>query len=105
MAQGVEVENGIVTNNEETFIEVMSSGLQLTRSPGKNIVYTGSALLVIGIFVMFYIRERRIWLLVKADAPGQPGEVLFAMSSNRKTMDFENEFIRHKQNLAELLKG
>jgi cytochrome c biogenesis protein len=79
--------------------EVLSSGLQLTRSPGKNIVYAGSVLLILGVFVMFYIRERRIWLLVK------PGEVLFAMSSNRKTLDFENEFEQHRKNLANLLKG
>jgi cytochrome c biogenesis protein len=85
--------------------EVQASGLQLTRSPGKNIVYTGSVLLILGVFAMFYIRERRIWLLVKPEDQGQPGEVLFAMSSNRKTLDFENEFNRHKQNLAELLKG
>jgi len=71
----------------------------LTRSPGKILVYAGSALLVLGLFAMFYIRERRIWLLV------QPGEVLFAMSSNRKTLDFENEFDRHKKNLAGLMKG
>lgn len=85
--------------------EVQASGLQLTRSPGKNMVYTGSVLLILGIFAMFYIRERRIWLLLKPEQPGQPGEVLFAMSSNRKTLDFENEFNRHKQNLAGLLKG
>src|SRR5690606_23386337 len=41
-----------------------ASGLQLTRSPGKNLVYTGSVLLVLGIFAMIYIRERRIWMLV-----------------------------------------
>jgi len=40
--------------------EVQASGLQLTRSPGKNIVYTGSVLLILGVFAMFYIRERRI---------------------------------------------
>ena len=89
----------------DSFGEVLSSGLQLTRSPGKNIVYGGSVLLILGLFVMFYIRERRIWLLVQPEAPNQPGEVLFAMSSNRKTLDFENEFNQHKKNLAELLKG
>ena len=85
------------------FDEVMSSGLQLTRSPGKNLVYAGSVLLILGVFVMFYIRERRIWLLVKAEGAGRPGEILFAMSSNRKTLDFEKEFNMHKQNLTELL--
>lgn len=85
----------------EKFDEVKSSGLQLTRSPGKNIVYAGSVLLILGVFVMFYIRERRIWLLVK---PKQ-GSVLFAMSGNRKTLDFEKEFDDHKKAIADLLKG
>ena len=49
---------------------------------------------------MLYVRERRIWLLVKPRA----GTVLLAMSSNRKTMDFEQEFSRHKTHLAALLK-
>ncbi|MCE5181712.1 MAG: cytochrome c biogenesis protein ResB [Betaproteobacteria bacterium] len=83
----------------KNYEEVLSSGLQLTRSPGKTLVYSGSVLLVLGLFAMFYIRERRIWLLV------QPDTVLFAMSSNRKTLDFENEFRQHQQNLAGLLKG
>ena len=83
----------------DSFEEVTATGLQLTRSPGKNIVYAGSFLLTLGVFVMFYIRERRIWLLVKPGA----GRILFAMSSNRKTIDFEKEFVRHKSNLAELL--
>ncbi len=83
----------------DSFEEVTATGLQLTRSPGKNIVYAGSFLLTLGVFVMFYIRERRIWLLVKPGA----GRILFAMSSNRKTIDLEKEFVRHKSNLAELL--
>lgn len=83
----------------KNYEEVLSSGLQLTRSPGKTLVYSGSVLLILGLFAMFYIRERRIWLLVKPDT------VLFAMSSNRKTLDFENEFNQHQQNLAGLLKG
>lgn len=82
------------------FEEVMASGLQLTRSPGQNIVYGGCVLLMLGVFFMFYIRERRIWLLVQP----RLGTVLFATSSNRKTMDFEQEFSRHKTHLAALLK-
>ncbi len=65
-----------------------ASGLQLTRSPGKNLVYLGSILLVIGIFAMMYIRERRVWLLFKADAK----RVQVAMSANRKNQDFEQDY-------------
>lgn len=77
-----------------------ASGLQLTRSPGKNLVYSGSVLLVLGIFAMIYIRERRIWLLIKP----QTNHVLFAMSSNRKNRDFDQEFAQYQHNLQDLLR-
>ncbi len=76
-----------------------ASGLQLTRSPGKNLVYSGSLLLVLGIFAMIYIRERRIWLLVKP----QTQQILFAMSSNRKNRDFDIEFVQYRESLEQLL--
>jgi cytochrome c biogenesis protein len=78
-----------------------ASGLQLTRSPGKNLVYSGSVLLVLGIFAMIYIRERRIWLLIKP----QDNTVLFAMSANRKNRDFEIEFNRYQSQLNTLLQS
>ncbi len=83
----------------ESFEQVQASGFQMTRSPGRNIVYLGSLLLTLGVFVMLYVRERRLWLLVK---PG--GEVLLAMASNRKTLDFEKEFARTREELQTLLK-
>jgi cytochrome c biogenesis protein len=81
------------------FEQRQASGFQLTRSPGKNLVYGGSLLLVLGIFAMIYVRERRIWLLL------QPGtqRVLFAMSANRKGRDFEIEFARYREQLQALL--
>ena len=78
-----------------------ASGLQLTRSPGKNLVYSGSVLLVLGIFAMIYIRERRIWLLVKPQA----NEVLFAMSANRKNRDLDMEYQNYKEQLDRLLQS
>jgi cytochrome c biogenesis protein len=78
----------------EDFTEVKASVLQVTRSPGKKVVYLGCLLLVLGIFSMFYIRERRIWVWVKeqdGDAP-QSAHAMMAMSSQRKTLDFEREF-------------
>lgn len=83
------------------FEQVQASGFQLTRSPGKNLVYGGSVLLVLGIFAMIYLRERRIWLLVKP----QSQSVLFAMSSNRKNRDFESEYAQHDAKLQAMLKG
>ena len=47
---------------------------------------------------MFYIRERRIWVWIKEGGPG--AHALMAMSSQRKTLDFEQEFIKLKSELA-----
>jgi cytochrome c biogenesis protein len=82
------------------FEHLQASGLQLTRSPGKNLVYSGSLLLVLGIFAMIYIRERRIWLLLKPE-----GRVLFAMSANRKNRDFELEFARYSAQVKKLMES
>lgn len=78
-----------------------ASGFQLTRSPGQNWVYLGSVMLVLGIFAMFYIKERRVWLLIK---PAQQ-EVLLAMSSNRKNMDLDQDFAHMQQQVSALLQG
>lgn len=83
----------------ENFEHKQASGLQLTKSPGEKWVYLGSFLLVLGIFSMFYIRERRIWLLLKPAS----NQVHFAMSSNRKNLDFEQEFSLYREQLKNLL--
>lgn len=80
------------------FDEVRATVLQVTRSPGKPIVYLGSLLLVLGVFAMLYIRERRLFVLIK-----DSGEALVALSSNRKSMDVDESFRRHRDALATLL--
>ena len=74
----------------EEFNEIKASVLQVTRSPGKKIVYLGCVLLIAGIFAMFYIRERRLWVWVRRE--GEGAHALMAMSTQRKTLDFEKEF-------------
>lgn len=78
--------------------EVRSSGLQMTRSPGAALVYLGSVLLVLGTVFMFYIREKRAWLLFS------DGRIRFAMSSSRNERDLQKEFPRHLQHLQQLAK-
>jgi cytochrome c biogenesis protein len=88
----------------EDFTEVKASVLQVTRSPGKKVVYLGCLLLVLGIFSMFYIRERRIWVWVREQDGGAPqsAHALMAMSSQRKTLDFEREFDDLKTRLPQI---
>ena len=83
----------------EQFEHKEASGLQLTKSPGQKWVYLGSVLLVLGIFSMMYIRERRIWLSIR---PGKQ-QVHFAMASNRKNLDFEKEFNVYREQLKSLI--
>ncbi len=81
------------------FDEVRATVLQVTRSPGKPIVYFGSLLLVLGVFAMLYIRERRLFVLIK-----DSGETLVALSSNRRSMDVDDAFRRHRDAIAALIK-
>lgn len=46
----------------KSFKQINSTGLQITKSPGKDVVFSGSALLIIGVFFLFYMRQKRIWL-------------------------------------------
>lgn len=72
-----------------------ASVFQVTRSPGKNTVYLGSLFLVIGVFAMFYVRDRRIWIWAKNGESGST-ELLAAMTSQRRNLDFNQEFERFK---------
>lgn len=74
----------------DDFVQIKASVLQVTRSPGKFVVYLGCLFLVLGVFAMFYIRERRVWVWLRDDAAG--AHALMAMSTQRKTLDFEQEF-------------
>ncbi|WP_416192773.1 cytochrome c biogenesis protein ResB [Neisseria sp. CCUG12390] len=82
----------------DSYTEVRSSGLQMTRSPGASLVYLGSVLLVLGTVFMFYIREKRAWLLFS------DGRIRFAMSSSRNERDLQKEFPQHTQRLQQLAK-
>ncbi|MGR2663534.1 cytochrome c biogenesis protein ResB [Chromobacterium haemolyticum] len=83
----------------EGFEQVQASGLQLTRSPGKTLVYLGSVLLVFGIILMFYVRELRLWVRVNGS------KVRVAMTSNRHNRDLDGDFARHTQLIKQLVRG
>ena len=86
----------------ENFDEVKASVFQLTRSPGMKAVYLGSLMLVLGVFAMFYIRERRVWAAVTTQPDGSQS-VLLAMSMTRRTMDFPQQFARIEQHARRVL--
>jgi cytochrome c biogenesis protein len=83
----------------DDFREIKASVLQVSRSPGKKVVYLGCLFLVFGVFSMLYIRERRLWVWLSDVAGGS--SALMAMSTQRKTLDFEHEFNDMKAKLPQ----
>ena len=83
----------------EGFKHIEATGLQITRSPGKWLVFPGCLLLVLGVFCMFYLPQRRLWLLVEYRERGSA--VLLAGSALRNRYDFDKEFESIKQQLIQ----
>ena len=74
------------------FKQVQASVFQVTRSPGRWIVYLGCALLIAGVFAMLYVRERRLWVWLSRDGDGSNASM--ALSCNRKTLETDREFAK-----------
>lgn len=72
------------------FTHVQASVFQVARAPGQNIVYLGCVLLILGIFAMLYVRDRRLWVWLTPAGAG--ADARMALSTNRKTMDADREF-------------
>ncbi len=79
------------------FKQVQASVFQVARAPGKTVVYLGCALLILGVFAMLYVRERRLWVWL-APRDGRT-QAMLALSTNRKTMDGDREFRQLSQGL------
>ena len=73
------------------FEQVQASVFQVARAPGKTLVYLGSVLLIVGVFAMLYVRERRLWVWL-APEPGGGTKMTAALSTTRRTMDADAEF-------------
>lgn len=88
------------------FKQVQASVFQVARAPGKTLVYLGAVLLILGVFAMLYVRERRLWIWLSPvssalDGPSLDGtnqsaapqtRVLMALSTPRRTLDVDAEF-------------
>ena len=83
------------------FEHVQASVFQVARAPGQSIVYLGCGLLILGVFVMLYVRERRVWVWLSPAGAGQ-SQATMALSSNRKTMEADQEFEMLKSQLLKV---
>ncbi len=85
----------------QEFTQVQASVFQVARAPGRNVVYLGCLLLILGVFAMLYIRDRRLWVWL-APTDGGGSQAILALSANRKTMDGDKEFVHLKDKLIGL---
>ncbi|MFT7721515.1 MAG: cytochrome c biogenesis protein ResB [Roseateles sp.] len=71
----------------ESFDQVQASVFQVARAPGQKLVYLGALLLIVGVFAMLYVKERRLWVWITP--AGRPGaaQVRMALSSTRESPD------------------
>ena len=84
-----------------SFKQIEATGLQITRAPGKNLVYLGCVMLIAGVFIMFYMHHKRLWFYLEKDK--DQIHIIMAASGNRKTIDFDNDFERLKNDFGALL--
>jgi len=79
------------------------TGLKVVKDPGTNIIWVASALMVVGLIMLFYFPHRRLWALVKRRDDGT-AEVKVGMTAQRD-MSLESEFDRLRQRVASALRG
>ncbi|WP_028485573.1 cytochrome c biogenesis protein ResB [Thiomicrorhabdus chilensis] len=79
----------------KSFKQIQATGLQITKSPGKDVVYFGSAMLIIGVFFLFYVRQKRIWIHIQANDENENNdsvEITVAGKDNKPLPETEIEF-------------
>ncbi|ORU90024.1 MAG: ResB-like family protein [Cycloclasticus sp. symbiont of Poecilosclerida sp. M] len=77
----------------EDFEHRQASGLQIARAPGKNLVYPGCAMLILGVFLMFYAPQQRLWVwLQPVDRQEKKIKLVLAGNAVRNKIDFKKKF-------------
>jgi cytochrome c biogenesis protein len=84
-----------------SFKHIEATGLQITRSPGQWLVFPGCLLLAVGVFFMFYLPQRRLWVIIRPG--GEKTSLTLAGSALRNRYDFDREFELIRQDLTQKL--
>ncbi len=84
-----------------SFKHIEATGLQITRSPGQWLVFPGCLLLAVGVFFMFYLPQRRLWVIIRPG--GEKTSLTLAGSALRNHYDFDREFELIRQDLTQKL--
>jgi cytochrome c biogenesis protein len=79
------------------------TGLSLVKDPGVNIIWVASALMILGLVMLFYMPHRRLWASCKETADGKT-EVRLAMTGQRDSQ-ISAEFERVRQRVGRRVRG
>ncbi len=79
----------------DSFRQIQATGLQVTKSPGKDIVYLGSLMLTLGVFLMFYVRFMRVWVLIRPERH----EMIMAAKDTKNTPEMARLFQQIRQRI------
>jgi len=71
---------------------VQYTGLQVRKDPGVWLVYLGSGIMALGLYMAFFMSHRRIWVLVGREGRYSTVTVLASASKNRQS--FERRIVK-----------
>ncbi|NPA41348.1 MAG: cytochrome c biogenesis protein [Aquificae bacterium] len=77
------------------FLPQFYSGFQVSFHPGTNIIWVGSAILVLGMMVAFYSVHRKVWVRIEGDT------AKVAFYSHKFKEEFKRTFLRELEELHE----
>ena len=86
-----------------SFVHHQASGLQIAKAPGKNLVYPGCAMLILGVFLMFYAPQQRLWARLEATEGGV--KLVLAGHAARNNMDFSKQYKQIQAQFERVLTG
>jgi cytochrome c biogenesis protein len=101
LSQGTEQD---ISGLKFTFVrEGRFTGLSVVKDPGVNIIWVASALMIIGLVMLFYMPHRRLWASCN-ELPDGKSEVRLAMTGQRDSQ-IQSEFDRVRQRVGKELRG
>ena len=102
MIQGIPYQVGPNTTLtcEGIFPDVMWTGLQVSKDPGANIVWLGSAIMIIGLIIAFFIAHHRAWVRLEKEKERE-NRILFVIGgiTNKEKEKLEKELSNIFENI------
>jgi len=86
-----------------SFVHHQASGLQIAKAPGKNLVYPGCAMLILGVFLMFYAPQQRLWAWLEQKEGGV--RLVLAGHAIRNKLDFSKQYQQIQAQFDRVLTG